>query len=207
MFGARESQQLVIVVIQERSVIDDRHATPNTTFALKWTRASQSGSVGRTDRQGSCMDKKTSARDLRSLRSLRRTPTCLFLILIPLTLGLPSSSAQAQTCTQFLNGPTDTMGCWSDVLSNADGWPLVAIHSNLLPDGRIISWGRIEEAAADNATIWDWNTPWNFGVSNSAAFKEVYFPATTYDTGGSTNPPNIDTRPSSPRRSASASTG
>ena len=139
------------------------------------------------------MNEKTSARDLRSLRSLRRIPSCLCWVLIPLTLGVFSSSAQAQTCTQFLNGPTDTMGCWSDVLSNADGWPLVAIHSSLLPDGRIISWGRIEEAAADNATIWDWNIPWNFGVSNSAAFQDVYFPATTYDTGGSTNPPNIDT--------------
>jgi len=84
------------------------------------------------------------------------------------------------------------MGCWSDILSNADGWPLVSIHSSLLPDGRIISWGRIEQAAADNATIWDWNTPWNFGASNAAAFTNVYFPATTYDTSGSTNPPNVD---------------
>ena len=41
--------------------------------------------------------------------------------LISLTLGLLFSDAQAQTCTQALNGPTNTMGCWSDILSNADG--------------------------------------------------------------------------------------
>ena len=65
-------------------------------------------------------------------------------------------------------------------MSNADGWPLVSIHSHLLPDGGIISWGRIEQAATDNATIWDWNIPWNFGVSNSAAFKNVYFSFSIY---------------------------
>ena len=47
---------------------------------------------------------------------------------ISLTLVLFSSVAQAQTCTQALDGPANTMGCWSDVLSNADGWPLVTIH-------------------------------------------------------------------------------
>lgn len=137
------------------------------------------------------MDKQPYAWNQDSLRSLRRNSLCLGLI--SLTLGLFCPDAQAQTCTQALNGPANTMGCWSDVLSNADGWPLVAIHSSLLPDGRIISWGRIEEAASDNATIWDRNIPWNFGVSNGAAFKNVYFPAATYDTSGSTNPPNINT--------------
>ena len=113
---------------------------------------------------------------------MKHLTSFLCLGLISLTLGLFSSDAQAQTCTQALNGPTNTMGCWSDILSNADGWPLVTIHSHLLPDGRILHWGHIKHGATDNATIWDRNIPWNFGVSNSAAFKNVYFPA-------STNPP------------------
>jgi hypothetical protein len=63
------------------------------------------------------------------------------------------------------------MGCWSDTLS---GWPDIAIHAALLPDGTHISWGHVEQSAADNATIWN---------PTSGALTAAPFPAvnTNYD--------------------------
>jgi galactose oxidase len=41
-----------------------------------------------------------------------------------------------------------SMGQWSDTLS----WPIVAIHSHLLPNGQVLTWGR-EHATVDGYTI------------------------------------------------------
>ena len=111
---------------------------------------------------------------------------CLFF----LSPALFQSTAIAQ-CANAANGPEETMGCWSDTLS---GWPHITVHSSLLPDGRHLAWGRVEQSAADNATIWDPTYPWDYstGADNSGAFTAASFPASDYNTSGSTNPPVID---------------
>ncbi len=117
----------------------------------------------------------------------------IFLSFLLLTHGpfQPETLAQA-TCVDATAGPAEDKGCWSATLT---GWPLVAIHTHLLPDGRVIAWGRVEQSAEDNATIWDPAFPWDFtgGADNSGAFTNAYFPSATYNTSGNTNPPVIDT--------------
>ncbi len=104
------------------------------------------------------------------------------LCILFLSQALFQSAALAQ-CANAANGPRETMGCWSDTLSN---WPLVAIHAHLLPDGTYLTWGRVEQSLADNATIWDPTYPWDFtpGADNSGASTDAHFPAvnTNYDT-------------------------
>ena len=115
------------------------------------------------------------------------------LSLVLLSLGVAQTEPLAQTqCDTAAHPNRDTKGCWSKTLTN---WPMVAIHASLLPDGKVLAWGRVEQDAADNATIWDPSFPWDFtnGADNSGAFTNVYFPASTYDTSGSTNPPIVDT--------------
>ena len=100
----------------------------------------------------------------------------VFLSFLLLTHGPFQLEALAQTtCVNATAGSAEDKGCWSDTLA---GWPLVAIHAHLLPDGRVIAWSRVEQGADDNATIWDPAFPWDFtgGADNSGTFTNAYFP-------------------------------
>jgi hypothetical protein len=44
-----------------------------------------------------------------------------------------------------------TQGAWSSVIT----WPVVGIHSALLPNGKVISWGRMEITPPEYPVVWD----------------------------------------------------
>jgi galactose oxidase len=47
--------------------------------------------------------------------------------------------------------PAATQGAWTNVIP----WPVVGIHSALLPNGKVISWGRMEITPPEYPVVWD----------------------------------------------------
>jgi Domain of unknown function (DUF1929) len=46
---------------------------------------------------------------------------------------------------------SSTVGAWSSVIT----WPVVGIHSAVLPNGKVISWGRMEISPPEYPVVWD----------------------------------------------------
>ena len=56
--------------------------------------------------------------------------------------------APSETAGSFASATSSESGAWSAVLS----WPIVAVHMNLLPNGKVLAWG---SAASGVPQVWD----------------------------------------------------
>jgi galactose oxidase-like protein len=83
------------------------------------------------------------------------------------TLQLSYSGAviatQANTGTAC--DTTATKGAWTNVIP----WPVVSIHSALLPNGKVITWGRMELSKPEYPVVWD-------PVSDPTAQHQTQYP-------------------------------
>ncbi len=72
----------------------------------------------------------------------------LTLLVVALSVGCSPEETTSEL-TQGLNESTE--GSWSAPVT----WPFVAIHTSVLPNGKVLSWGRTEEHHTPSASIWD----------------------------------------------------
>ena len=69
--------------------------------------------------------------------------------------ALSMSQANTVVVSFDLNAVVASMGKWDAPIS----WPAVAIHTHLLPDGRVMTWGRMDHPPV----LWDPAAPASFG--------------------------------------------
>ncbi|HEX3233967.1 MAG TPA: galactose oxidase-like domain-containing protein, partial [Gemmatimonadales bacterium] len=80
------------------------------------------------------------------------------------TCVVAMSQAQSVVVSFETDATQSVMGTWSSPLA----WPAVAIHSHLLPNGVVMTWGRMDH----NPVLWD---PGNPNVFGSAARPADFF--------------------------------
>src|SRR5262245_44346936 len=76
------------------------------------------------------------------MRATQRLWTVLGLALCLGMVPIPRAAAE--------NDPAK-VGQWSEVLS----WPVVAIHSHLLPNGKVLTWERKDDMHTTELYLWD----------------------------------------------------
>jgi Domain of unknown function (DUF1929) len=54
----------------------------------------------------------------------------------------------SEAAGSFVNATSSESGAWSSVVS----WPIVAVHMNLLPNGKVLAWGSLESGVPQ---VWD----------------------------------------------------
>ena len=66
----------------------------------------------------------------------------------------PQISAPSVPKSAAIPGTAGQLGAWSDPLS----WPIVAAHSSVLPDGRVLTWNSSDVPGdTEQHTVWAWN--------------------------------------------------
>src|SRR5438309_1157025 len=86
-------------------------------------------------------------------RVLRRLALVPALLALQLVLWAPPSQAQSGTATATGTPAADSaqVGQWSTVMN----WPLVDVHTALLPTGELMMWDAWEVGGTQSATVWD----------------------------------------------------
>src|SRR5688500_4044528 len=71
-----------------------------------------------------------------------------------LTPTPPHISAPSAPKSATMAGTAAQLGAWSAPLS----WPIVAAHSSVLPDGRVLTWNSSDVPGdTEQHTVWSWN--------------------------------------------------
>lgn len=73
------------------------------------------------------------------------------------------------TGASAIGGPAVT-GVWSDVQQ----WPGVAVHTHLLPDGKVMAWPRVNESGGSRPAPWIWDPIANMVRSTSLPPYDIF---------------------------------